>query len=98
MVGFDGTGLDEYLKFLIGQVKAGGLILFAVNLENPDQIKDLCLEVQEYARQCGQPPLFIAIDQEGGPVARLKAFLLKRGYERVSVVFLQVPAPPTGEG
>ena len=73
MVGFDGTGLDEYLKFLIGRIKAGGLILFAINLETPEQIKDLCFAVQDYAKQCGQPPLFIAIDQEGGQVARLKA-------------------------
>jgi len=72
MVGFDGTGLDDDLKFLIGDIKAGGLILFAVNLVTPDQIKDLCSAVQEYAKQCGQPPLFIAIDQEGGRVARLK--------------------------
>ena len=72
MVGFDGIGLDDYLKFLIGDIKAGGLILFAVNLVTPDQIKDLCSAVQEYAKQCGQPPLFIAIDQEGGRVARLK--------------------------
>lgn len=72
MVGFDGTGLDEYLKYLIGHIKAGGLILFAANLETPDQIKALCTAVQDYAKQCGQPPLFIAIDQEGGSVARLK--------------------------
>jgi len=72
MVGFDGTGLDDDLKFLIGDIKAGGLILFAVNLVTPDQIKDLCSAVRGYAKQCGQPPLFIAIDQEGGQVARLK--------------------------
>ena len=28
---------------------------------------------QAFAAQCGQPPLIIAVDQEGGPVARLKA-------------------------
>jgi beta-N-acetylhexosaminidase len=72
MVGFDGTDLDENLKFLIGQIKAGGIILFAANLETPDQIKDLCFAAQDYAKRCGQPPLFIAIDQEGGQVARLK--------------------------
>lgn len=72
MVGFDGTGLDENLKFLIGRIKAGGIILFAGNLETPDQIKGLCFAVQEYAERCGQPPLFIAIDQEGGQVTRLK--------------------------
>lgn len=72
MVGFDGTGLDEDLKFLIGRIKAGGLILFAANLESPGQIKDLCRAVQDYAKQCNQPPVFIAIDQEGGQVTRLK--------------------------
>jgi len=72
MVGFDGTGLDENLKYLIADIKAGGIILFAINLATPNQIKDLCAGVQDYAKQCGQPPLFIAIDQEGGQVARLK--------------------------
>jgi beta-N-acetylhexosaminidase len=50
----------------------GGIILFARNLIHPGQIKDLCTSVQEYARACGRPPLFISIDQEGGKVARLK--------------------------
>ena len=72
MVGFDGTGLDEDLKFVIDHIKAGGIILFAGNLETPGQIKDLCFAVRDYAGKCGQPPLFIAIDQEGGPVTRLK--------------------------
>jgi beta-N-acetylhexosaminidase len=72
MVGFDGTILNEDLKFLIDRLKVGGIILFAGNLQTPDQIRDLCHGVQEYARRCGQPPLFIAIDQEGGQVARLK--------------------------
>jgi len=73
MVGFDGTGLDENLRHLISDIKVGGIILFAINLETPGQIKDLCAAVQDYAGECGQPPLFIAIDQEGGQVARLKA-------------------------
>ncbi len=72
MVGFDGTGLNEDLKYLVDHIKAGGIILFAGNLETPDQIKDLCFAVQDFAESCGQPPLFIAIDQEGGQVARLK--------------------------
>ena len=72
MVGFDGTELNRDLKFLIKTLKVGGIILFARNLINPDQIKRLCSSIQEYARSCGQPPLFISIDQEGGKVARLK--------------------------
>jgi beta-N-acetylhexosaminidase len=72
MVGFDGTELNPDLRFLIKTLKVGGIILFARNLLNPDQIKHLCSSIQKYARSCGQPPLFISIDQEGGKVARLK--------------------------
>lgn len=72
IVGFEGIGLNKELRFLIDTLKVGGIILFAHNLKNPGQIKKLCTAVQEYARSCGQPPLFIAVDQEGGPVSRLK--------------------------
>jgi beta-N-acetylhexosaminidase len=72
MVGFEGTELNQDLRFLIDSIKVGGIILFAGNLINPDQIKNLCLSVQEYARSCGSPKLFIAIDQEGGVVTRLQ--------------------------
>jgi beta-N-acetylhexosaminidase len=73
MAGFDGTVLDAHLRGLIADLKVGGIILFSRNLESPEQIARLCGSAQEYARSCGQPPLFIAIDQEGGEVARLKA-------------------------
>jgi len=72
MVGFDGTELNTELKFLIKTLKVGGIILFSRNLIDPGQIKNLCLSLQSYARSCDQPPLLIAIDQEGGQVARLK--------------------------
>jgi beta-N-acetylhexosaminidase len=72
MVGFDGSRFSDTLKHYIENVKVGGLILFSQNLEAPGQISDLCHAAQLFARQCGQPPLFIAIDQEGGAVARLK--------------------------
>ena len=72
MVGFEGTELNAELKFLIDTLKVGGIILFSINLVDPGQIKDLCFSMQSYARSCRQPPLLIAIDQEGGQVARLK--------------------------
>jgi beta-N-acetylhexosaminidase len=72
MAGFDGTGLNDDLRFLIGTLQVGGLILFSRNLETPEQISRLCGDCQAYAARCGLPPLFIAIDQEGGQVARLK--------------------------
>jgi beta-N-acetylhexosaminidase len=72
MVGFEGTECSRELEFLIDEIKVGGIILFTRNLLDPRQIKHLCLSAQEYARSRGQPPLLIAIDQEGGQVARLK--------------------------
>src|SRR6056297_225698 len=73
MVGFDGTELTDGLKFQIDTLKVGGVILFARNIRSPQQIRQLCGAIQDYAGACGQPPLFIAVDQEGGVVARLKA-------------------------
>jgi len=72
MVGFEGTRFNKDLEYLIDDLKVGGIILFAGNLINPGQIKSLCKNIQDYAKACDQPPLFIAIDQEGGTVARLK--------------------------
>ncbi len=71
MAGFDGTVFNDDLKRLIDTLNVGGLILFAPNIESPDQIAALCGAAREYAAACGLPPLFIAIDQEGGEVARL---------------------------
>ncbi len=72
MAGFDGTRLNDDLRFIIDDLKAGGIILFSRNIESPEQVKTLCYDIQVYAEKCLQPPLFIAIDQEGGVVARLK--------------------------
>ncbi len=72
MVGFDGTALNSDLEFLLRDLKVGGIILFANNIENPIQVTTLCQSIQDFAFACGQPPVFIAIDQEGGTVARLR--------------------------
>lgn len=72
MAGFDGIDLNSDLKALIEDFKVGGLILFSRNLVDPEQIRTLCRAAQKYAAACNQPPLLIAIDQEGGQVARLK--------------------------
>ncbi len=73
MIGFDGTELNPRLKFYIDTLKIGGVILFSRNIVSPEQVARLCGSIQAYACDCGQPPLFIGIDQEGGKVARLKA-------------------------
>lgn len=72
MLGFDGIDLNDDLRHLIRDLGAGGLILFKQNIETPDQVKALCESCRAYAKACGLPPLFIAVDQEGGTVARLR--------------------------
>jgi len=72
MAGFDGQTFNDDLKYLIGEIQVGGIILFSRNLSDPKGVGQMCLAAQEYAAECGQPPLFISIDQEGGVVARLK--------------------------
>jgi beta-N-acetylhexosaminidase len=72
MLGFEGTTLNQELKLIIQQIKPGGIILFSYNIESPEQLARLCADAQSHAADCDLPPLFIAIDQEGGVVARLK--------------------------
>jgi beta-N-acetylhexosaminidase len=73
MAGFEGTIFNKEVEHLICELKIGGLILFAGNIDSPDQTRKLCDQAQACARAEGLPPLFIAVDQEGGVVARLKA-------------------------
>ena len=60
MVGFDGTTFNDDLRFLIGTLNIGGVILFTRNIVSPDQLRELCTEIQRYGRQSGLAPLLIA--------------------------------------
>jgi len=71
MVGFKGKALDDDLRFMIREMKVGGLILFKRNVSDPSQVTELCQGAQACAVEGGNPPLIISIDQEGAPVARL---------------------------
>jgi len=73
MVGFEGMAPSADVRALIKQYGVGHVILFARNVEGPEQLADLVRELQEMARDAGQElPLMIAVDQEGGRVARLR--------------------------
>jgi len=87
MLGFDGIELNNDVKHIIKDIRAGGLILFKRNIETPDQVKALCESCQAYAKSCGCPPLFISIDQEGGTVARLREpFTLFKGNPFIETI------------
>jgi beta-N-acetylhexosaminidase len=70
IVGFSGPAVSDDLRRLAREFDLGGVILFARNVESPEQVAELAREVQELAREL---PLWVSVDQEGGRVARLQA-------------------------
>lgn len=74
MIGsFTGPTLSPELEFKIRWLHLGGVILYNVtgNIEHPEQIAKLTRDIQSTAREAGEVPLFIGIDQEGGRVTRI---------------------------
>ena len=51
--------------------EVGGVVLYSRNIESPAQVRELCREIRSAAGR-GNPLPLIAVDQEGGRVARLK--------------------------
>ena len=72
MVGIPGPHLDEGTENLIRDYNLGGVILFTRNIEGPVQLARLCRDLQDTVKKYQGPPLFLAVDQEGGRVARLR--------------------------
>jgi beta-N-acetylhexosaminidase len=67
-VGFYGKSVTDDLKGLIAR-GVGGVIFFARNVGTPAEVLELNREIKRTAER----PLLLAIDQEGGQVARLRA-------------------------
>jgi beta-N-acetylhexosaminidase len=70
LAGFAGHAIPAELRALAREFDLGGVILFARNVESPEQVAELAREAQSLAQEL---PLWISVDQEGGRVARLKA-------------------------
>jgi beta-N-acetylhexosaminidase len=74
MVGFHGHEASSDVKKMIHEYGAASVILFARNVASPEQVAELVRELQSVARAAGQElPLLVAVDQEGGRVARMRA-------------------------
>ena len=74
MVGFDGLRPTAAITDLIKRERVGGIILFARNIHDAQQVRELTAELQSTARAAGHAaPLLIATDQEHGVVRRLGA-------------------------
>jgi beta-N-acetylhexosaminidase len=72
MFGFSGTELNDSIYGLIGEQRIGGVILFSENIVDPQQLRQLCHDLQKlHKEQGGDKPLFISVDQEGGGISRI---------------------------
>ncbi len=58
------------MRSLAREFQLGGVILFARNIEAPEQVAELSHDIQSLASGA---PLWVSVDQEGGRVARLRA-------------------------
>ena len=73
MIGVYGTELNDDIIYSLNQFHFGGVIFYDRNLESVAQAKKFSNDIEAAANQ--KAPLFFAIDEEGGRVARGKNFL-----------------------
>jgi beta-N-acetylhexosaminidase len=69
MAGFNGASIPVELRALAREFSVGGVVLFKRNVEDPEQVADVSRQIRELGAD--EPP-WVAVDQEGGRVARLK--------------------------
>jgi beta-N-acetylhexosaminidase len=67
-VGFEGKTAPSHILRWLERGQIGGIILFARNVESAEQVARLTAALRDAA----PGPILIAIDQEGGTVARLR--------------------------
>src|SRR6185436_2846287 len=70
IAGFDGHQIPAELRSLAREFSLGGVILFARNIADAEQVAELSYEA---TRLVPELPVWVSVDQEGGRVARLKA-------------------------
>ncbi len=61
------TEVTEKMRKNLEEYKPGGVIFFSYNLKNRTQVKEMISDMQKTA----EIPLFTAVDEEGGSVARI---------------------------
>ena len=67
----ESRGVSAHARALVDDFAVGGVILMGRNVGPPDQTRATIAELQTRAKDRGLPPLFVAVDQEGGRVQRL---------------------------
>jgi beta-N-acetylhexosaminidase len=72
VVGFDGESVPDDLRRFVAEARPSGVVLFGRNIRSVAQTAALIRELRGLWPSAAPAPL-IAVDQEGGPVRRLKA-------------------------
>src|SRR6478736_4788739 len=70
IAGFAGHAIPTDLKLLAKEFDLGGIILFARNVDEPEQVAEVARDARTMTNEL---PLWVSTDQEGGRVARLKS-------------------------
>ena len=68
IIGFYGTAFNDDVNYMLSNYYMGGIILYDRNMESKAQVKTLTADLQAGRKI----PLFVAIDEEGGIVSRMK--------------------------
>jgi beta-N-acetylhexosaminidase len=71
MIRMEGATPSADLLGRIGRGEVGGVILFGENITTANALVALTKKLHAAAAAGGQPPLLIAVDQEGGPIKRI---------------------------
>lgn len=61
----------EQTKQAFAKRPVGGVIYNSANLQSPEQVKTLLANLQKYSKDRVGVPVFMAVDEEGGTVARV---------------------------
>jgi beta-N-acetylhexosaminidase len=73
IAGFPGYEVAAEVNTLVGQYHLGGVMLLSRNVRDTEQVRRLTQGLQKLAAQKGAAiPLFIAADQEGGYIVRMR--------------------------
>lgn len=72
MIGIQGTSMDMTVNHLITDYKFGNIIFFDRNMDHPDKVKALSSALRSLIQKNSGVSPFIALDQEGGQVLRMR--------------------------
>lgn len=65
------TAAEDRTREAILRYPVGGIIYFAGNLKNPEQVRSMLENTRSYYEEAGCMPPFLGVDEEGGRVARI---------------------------